>query len=83
MKYGGHLKQWARRGFPELGDTHGVGLGATTTHVMKHPQFDTEPYKVRSRADDVRRAALCDVVVHLHGTIVCVKLFAQFVVESA
>ena len=42
VKYGGHLKQWARRGFPELGDTHGVGLGATTTHVMKHPQFDTE-----------------------------------------
>ena len=74
MKYASHLKQWARRGFPELGDTHGVGLGATTTHVMKHPQFDTEPYKVSSRAcaravmtSVNRRAVLCDVVVHLHA----------------
>ena len=50
VKYGGLLKQWARCGFPALGDTHGGGLGATTTHVMKHPQFDTEPYKVSSRA---------------------------------
>ena len=40
---GQRIKHWARRGFAELGDVAGMGLGATTSHVLRHPQFDTSP----------------------------------------
>jgi len=37
------LKFWASNGFPELGDTTGLGLGGTTHMVLVHPKFLDEP----------------------------------------
>jgi len=33
--FGLKLVHWARRGFPELGDHVGMGIGSTTHHVLK------------------------------------------------
>lgn len=37
------LAFWSDNGFPELGDTIGLGLGGTTEMVIKHKKFLTEP----------------------------------------
>jgi ADP-ribosylglycohydrolase len=42
--FGEKLKFWSRRGFPELGDYGGMGLGFTVGSVLNHPKFDTDPH---------------------------------------
>lgn len=42
--YASKLLSWARKGFPELGDYAGMGLGATTSHVLRHNSFLTDPH---------------------------------------
>lgn len=37
------LKTWSNSGFPELGDTTGLGLGGTTNMVIIHPKFLEDP----------------------------------------
>lgn len=37
------LKSWVMSGFPELGDTIGMGLGGSTSMVIRHDKFLTEP----------------------------------------
>lgn len=37
------LKSWVISGFPELGDTFGMGLGGTMSMVIQHDKFLTEP----------------------------------------
>lgn len=37
------LKNWTMSGFPELGDTFGMGLGGTMNMVIRHNKFLTEP----------------------------------------
>lgn len=44
------LKCWADNGFPELGDTTGLGLGGTTNMVIIHPEFLSDP---KAAATDV------------------------------
>lgn len=39
------LKDWSCSGFPELGDTTGLGLGGTTNMVIIHPKFLEDPMK--------------------------------------
>jgi len=40
---------WVRCGFKELGDYGGMGIGATTSYVCRHPDFKTNPHKVRQQ----------------------------------
>ncbi|CAE8735070.1 unnamed protein product [Polarella glacialis] len=37
------LKQWRQNGFPELGDTAGLGIGQTVSAVLEHPAYDVAP----------------------------------------
>lgn len=37
---------WVRTGYEELGDKGGMGIGATTNKVVRHPDFKTDPHKV-------------------------------------
>lgn len=37
------LKQWQHQGFPELGDTSGLGIGETVHGVLEHVAFDVAP----------------------------------------
>jgi len=39
------LLRWVYRGFPELGDFGGMGLGATVAKVVHHKEFLTNPHK--------------------------------------
>lgn len=48
--YAAKLKRWAQRGFPELGDYGGMGLGATTSNVLRHQKFLSDPH---AAAEDV------------------------------
>ena len=48
MDFGSRLKEWCRKGFPELGDFGGMGIGATTHKVLSHEKFDTDPHFVRT-----------------------------------
>ena len=47
MDFGSRLKQWCRKGFPELGDFGGMGIGATTHKVLSHEKYDKDPHFVR------------------------------------
>ena len=40
------MRNWSRRGFAELGDMGGMGIGRTTYHVLHHPNFLTDPHQV-------------------------------------
>ncbi|XP_071806736.1 ADP-ribosylarginine hydrolase Tri1-like [Asterias amurensis] len=40
------LVTWRCSGFPELGDTCGMGLGRTTGQVLRSDNFKTDPHKV-------------------------------------
>ena len=37
---------WARKGFPDLGDKGGSGIGTTTTFVLRRENFKKEPHEV-------------------------------------
>ncbi|XP_064632971.1 ADP-ribosylarginine hydrolase Tri1-like [Lineus longissimus] len=43
--YGGRIKVWMKRGFQELGDFGGMGIGATTMAVLTHPKFQDNPHE--------------------------------------
>jgi ADP-ribosylglycohydrolase len=38
------MDEWRRQGFPELGDTRGLGIGGTTNLVLTHPEFLSDPH---------------------------------------
>ncbi|XP_046563707.1 uncharacterized protein YegU-like [Haliotis rubra] len=40
--FGGKLKTWSKKGFPELNDERGMGLGRTTKAVLSHPEYPQE-----------------------------------------
>lgn len=40
------IKTWMLRGFAELGDIGGMGLGRTTGTVLRHPNFTEDPHSV-------------------------------------
>eukprot|EP00026_Physarum_polycephalum_P002884 Phypoly_transcript_02893.p1 GENE.Phypoly_transcript_02893~~Phypoly_transcript_02893.p1 ORF type:complete len:395 (+),score=66.58 Phypoly_transcript_02893:1362-2546(+) len=44
------LKFWVKKGFPELGDVAGCGLGATVHTVVSNPRFETDPHACAVRA---------------------------------
>ena len=44
--YGHRIKNWAYKGFKELGDKGGCGLGSHTEQVIERPQFDKNPHTV-------------------------------------
>ena len=44
--FGKRLHNWYKHGFPELGDSGGLGCGATTYKVLHHKDFDTDPHMV-------------------------------------
>jgi len=50
------LGQWRNEGFPELGDTAGLGIGSTVNAVLEHPAFAVAP---DAAADDVWRRGGC------------------------
>ncbi len=46
-KYFAHLlNDWVTKGFPELGDNFGPGIGATTWKVVNHKSFLENPHGV-------------------------------------
>ena len=40
------MRNWSRKGFEELGDMGGMGIGRTTYSVLHHPNFLTNPHQV-------------------------------------
>ena len=51
IDFAARLLFWTQRGFPELGDYAGCGIGATTMKVLRHPLYNEDPHSVRvSRA---------------------------------
>ena len=42
--FAGRLADWCRQGFPELGDTRGMGIGGTTLTVIQTEGFRTDPH---------------------------------------
>jgi hypothetical protein len=46
MLFAHKMLEWCRKGFPELGDTGGMGRGMTTVKVLEHPDYQTDPHKV-------------------------------------
>ena len=45
VDFAAKLKHWAQRGFPELGDFAGMGIGSTTKNVLEHKTFKTDPHQ--------------------------------------
>ena len=48
MLFGHKMLEWCNKGFPELGDTGGMGRGTTTTKVLQHRDFTLDPHLVIS-----------------------------------
>ena len=46
MDYATKLKNWSLKGFVELGDFAGMGIGATTKKVLHHQDYLTDPHLV-------------------------------------
>ena len=46
VDFGRKLERWSRKGFPELGDTGGLGIGLTTLNVIRNPNFRNDPHAV-------------------------------------
>jgi len=40
------MRTWSRKGFTELGDMGGMGIGRTTYNVLHHPHFLSDPHQV-------------------------------------
>ncbi|XP_028414474.1 uncharacterized protein LOC114537610 [Dendronephthya gigantea] len=45
LVFANKMVKWCRRGFPELGDIGGMGRGMTTSKVLEHPYYLTDPHK--------------------------------------
>ncbi|XP_034039930.1 ADP-ribosylarginine hydrolase Tri1-like [Thalassophryne amazonica] len=43
------LDRWRCRGYPELGDCGGMGIGSTTLAVLRHADFLTNPHKAATQ----------------------------------
>ena len=54
--FGAQLLQWGRQGFPELGDTGGLGIGFTVHSVLRHDLFSKSPHHA---ADLVWKSSGC------------------------
>lgn len=48
------LKRWYSEGFPELGDTFGMGCGGMTWRVLKQDGFEANPFDVAARVVGLR-----------------------------
>jgi hypothetical protein len=46
MLFAHKMLAWCRKGFPELGDSGGMGRGMTTVKVLEHPDYQTDPHQV-------------------------------------
>jgi hypothetical protein len=46
MLFAHKMLAWCRKGFPELGDSGGMGRGMTTIKVLEHPDYKTDPHQV-------------------------------------
>ncbi len=46
IDFGQKLLLWKRKGFRELGDYAGMGIGATTDKVLSHKEYTTDPKAV-------------------------------------
>ena len=55
------LKRWRNSGFPELGDTSGLGVGQTVHSVLEHPAFATAPHVA---ADVIWRQTGCTLAAN-------------------
>lgn len=55
------LKRWRNSGFPELGDTSGLGVGQTVHSVLEHPAFATAPHVA---ADAIWRQTGCTLAAN-------------------
>ena len=40
------LHTWMKEGFKELGDLGGMGIGKTTSTILRHPDFQSDPHMV-------------------------------------
>eukprot|EP01100_Stratorugosa_tubuloviscum_P014832 TRINITY_DN815_c0_g1_i1.p1 TRINITY_DN815_c0_g1~~TRINITY_DN815_c0_g1_i1.p1 ORF type:complete len:399 (-),score=213.57 TRINITY_DN815_c0_g1_i1:70-1266(-) len=45
LNFASKLRNWARKGFPELGDYCGAGMGGLTSSVLFNEYFLSEPFK--------------------------------------
>ncbi|XP_070558794.1 ADP-ribosyl-[dinitrogen reductase] glycohydrolase-like [Ptychodera flava] len=48
VDFANKLLNWAKKGFPELGDKGGLGIGSHTNRVLKHKSFLTNPQQAAS-----------------------------------
>ena len=44
--YAVKLHTWMKEGFKELGDLGGMGIGKTTSTILRHPDFQSDPHMV-------------------------------------
>ena len=44
--YAVKLHTWMKEGFKELGDLGGMGIGKTTSTILRHPDFQADPHMV-------------------------------------
>eukprot|EP01100_Stratorugosa_tubuloviscum_P013966 TRINITY_DN720_c0_g1_i1.p1 TRINITY_DN720_c0_g1~~TRINITY_DN720_c0_g1_i1.p1 ORF type:complete len:372 (-),score=186.10 TRINITY_DN720_c0_g1_i1:740-1855(-) len=44
IDYAQRILYWSKHGFPEVGDLSACGLGQTTSHVLDHTAFKTDPH---------------------------------------
>ncbi|CAC5424615.1 unnamed protein product [Mytilus coruscus] len=52
------LRTWIQKGFSELGDFAGLGLGATTSKVTSHPDYLKDPHEASTVAVSVAIATM-------------------------
>lgn len=55
------LQKWGAQGFPELGDTRGLGMGQTVNGVLEHPVFGIAP---DIAAEDVWKQGGCSMAAN-------------------
>ena len=52
-----------KEGFKELGDLGGMGIGKTTSCILRHPEFVSDPHKVFIAAQYSVSSALIVIVI--------------------
>jgi ADP-ribosylglycohydrolase len=55
VQFADNLLRWAYSGFPELGDTGGMGIGATVSAVLRHEGTLTVNISPASNTNTFRR----------------------------
>ena len=61
MSFSAGLKRWCASGFPELGDSAGLGVGQTVKSVLEHVAFDVAP---EVAADAIWRQSGCSLAAN-------------------